>query len=99
MKRKKRTRVKMKPHQLRDYIEQMKTQHLMLKHEIEACEFELEQSQCPDCTWRYSLELKEMCHAAQNARMLPKVVRNLEEFLAEDEAANGWKGEDRWIVF
>jgi len=94
----KKMRMKMKPNELRAYIEQMKKQHLLLKHEIEAYEFELSQSRCPDCNFNLNRDLRELLRYAKEARFIPKVVKNLEQYLAEDEAANGWKGEDRWII-
>ena len=35
----------------------------------------------------------------QNNNFARKIILELEEMLAEDEAANGWKGEDRVLEF
>ncbi len=91
--------MRMTPRQLRHYIDTMRLEHLRLKHEIEACEFELEQNQCASCHDRLTMELEMMLEIEADADGLPQALTSLEEHLAEDEAMNGWKGEDRVIEF
>lgn len=91
--------MRMTPKQLRDYIDTMRVEHLRLKHAIEECEFELEQNQCPSCHERLSIELEIMLEMAEEAGDLPQALLDLEEYLAEDEVMNGWKGDDRVIEF
>ena len=87
------------PKQLRQYIDTMRVEHLRLKHDIEDCEFKLEQNQCPSCHEHLTEELSMMLEIAEDAQDLPETLSSLEEYLAEDEAMNGWKGEDRFIEF
>lgn len=87
----------MTPKQLRQYIDHLRKNHLALKHNIEKQEFFIEQNQCPECDLRLQEELFEMYDIAYEMTDLPKVTKSLEEYLAEDEAINGWKGEDRII--
>ncbi len=87
----------MTPKQLRQYIDETRTENLYLKHEIEACEFELEQNNCESCQARLLEELEIMQAMVANTKGLSEALNNLEEYLAEDEIMNGWKGEDRII--
>jgi hypothetical protein len=90
---------KMTPSQLREYIESMRLEHLRLKHDIEECEFQLDQNQCPECHRRLMEDLEIMMTIAEDTYDLPQALLNLEEHLAEDEVMNGWKGDDRVVEF
>lgn len=89
----------MTPRQLRNYIDEMKSKFLMLKHEIEITEADLEHTQCQECIWRLLDDLDFMYEVIEESQDFSENLSSLEEHLAEDEHLNGWKGDDRVIEF
>ena len=92
--------MKVTPKQLRLHIEAMKTERLILRHDIESCEFELEYAVCPECKSRLVEDLAYMKEIDKRISVdWTREIESLEERLAEDETLNGWQGDDRFIEF
>jgi hypothetical protein len=91
--------MKVKADYLRKHVEEVKVRHLQSERQLEYYEFLIEQ--CGEHNLDVSIatkQMEEVRDANREARVeIRKYVETLEKILCEDEAANSWKGEDRYI--
>lgn len=90
--------MKVKPKALSAYIEDVKISHLRFERDMEYWELLIEKAGEKSDV---SLARAEMSALRKYIKMARPTVRNytrqLEKILREDEASNGWKGEERFI--
>ncbi len=88
---------KVTPKQVRAAIDAIRTRQLQITHGLEVYEAII-QNAPPYLLPKMQADVDALYKHNRDANATTrKYLKMLEDILAEDEAANGWKGEDRYI--